>query len=76
MENKEYVLFSNVGFTDPINDNHDGPLLHIVRKYRPKKIYLFITDEVKHFKHDEICEKAIKELEPNVEIIKYEDENG
>lgn len=76
MENKEYVLFSNVAFADPINDNHDGPLLHIVRKYRPKKIYLFITDEVKTFKRDEMCEKAIKELEPNVEIIKYEDEYG
>ena len=75
MENKEYVLFSNVGLTDPIKDNHDGPLLHIIRKYRPKKIYLFFTDEVKELDDaDNRYVETIRSLDPDVEIIKYKDD--
>lgn len=39
------VLFSPVGMTDPVRCNRDGPLLHIIRHYRPDKVYLFFTSE-------------------------------
>lgn len=45
-ETMEYVLFSAVGDTDPVRDGFDGPLLHIVRHYRPKRVYLFFTSEM------------------------------
>jgi CRISPR type III-A/MTUBE-associated protein Csm6 len=38
-----FVLFSPIGNTDPIRDDFDGPMLHIVRHYKPGKIYLFLT---------------------------------
>lgn len=40
------VLFSTVGMTDPIKNDYDGPLLHIMRKYKPEKVYLFMTKRV------------------------------
>jgi len=41
-----YVLFSPVGTTDPIRGMYDGPMLHIVRHYKPDKIYLYFTKEM------------------------------
>jgi len=41
-----FVLFSPVGTTDPISNNRDGALLHICRKYRPIKIYLYFSKEM------------------------------
>lgn len=35
-----YILLSGVGDTDPIRNFHDGPMLHVVRKYLPEKIVL------------------------------------
>lgn len=46
MESKDYVLFSPVGLTDPIRTEHDGPLLHIIRHYKPQKVYLMLTKEI------------------------------
>ena len=40
------ILFSPLGMTDPIRNNHDGPLLQICRKYKPDVIYLFMSQEV------------------------------
>jgi len=39
------ILFSPVGFTDPVRDDFDGPLLHILRHYRPRKAYIVLTRE-------------------------------
>lgn len=49
-----YVLFSSVGTTDPISENHDGPVLHICRKYKPTKVYLYLSKEMceLHLKDD------------------------
>lgn len=44
MENT--ILFSPIGLTDPISNYHDGAMLHICRKYKPKKVYLYLSDEV------------------------------
>lgn len=42
----EQVLFSCVGSTDPIRGEHDGGILHIMRHYRPGKLYLAFTTEM------------------------------
>lgn len=42
----KHVLFTCVGNTDPIRDNFDGPVLHIVRYYKPHKVYMFFSDEM------------------------------
>ena len=43
------VLYSAVGGTDPISNNHDGSLLHICRHYQPDKVYLLISMEMGMF---------------------------
>lgn len=45
-----YILFSPVGTTDPITQNHDGALLHISRQYRPEAVYLFYTAEMMSYR--------------------------
>ena len=46
MAERERVLFSCAGTTDPVRGCRDGGLLHIMRHYRPKKIYLFLSSEM------------------------------
>ena len=41
------VLFSCLGTTDPVRKEHDGPMLHILRHYRPESVWLFLTPEIK-----------------------------
>ena len=38
------VLISAVGDTDPFRNFHDGALIHIARKYRPKKVILIFSE--------------------------------
>ena len=38
------VLLSCVGDSDPIRQNHDGALLHIVRCKKPEKIVLLQSE--------------------------------
>lgn len=40
------VLFSCVGTSDPIRGHRDGPMLHILRHYRPDAVVLFQTTEI------------------------------
>lgn len=70
------ILFSCVSDADPVGpDGYDGPLLHIVRVYRPECVYLFFTgtflglDE----KYHGIYEKCIKEVCPECEVVRCED---
>lgn len=44
-----YILFSPVGKTDPITNYHDGSLIHICRKYKPCKVYLYLSQEMLNF---------------------------
>ena len=60
-ENKERVLLTFAGNTDPTRGNYDGPILHICRYYRPEKIYLVLTSEMQKRNENKIYEKAIKE---------------
>lgn len=51
------ILFSPVGSTDPITNFHDGSLLHICRKYKPEKVYLYLSKEMLafHEQDDRYC---------------------
>ncbi len=35
-----------LGTTDPFRGEHDGPMVHILRHYRPEAVYLFFTKEI------------------------------
>ncbi len=61
--NKDYVLVSCVGSTDPIKTLSDGPILHICRYYSPKKVYLLYTSEM--------YEKNKLPNDNKMEIIEY-----
>ena len=41
-----FVLFSPIGTTDPISGCRDGAMLHIARIYRPRKIFLYFSNEM------------------------------
>lgn len=38
------ILFSPIGTADPITALGDGPMLHIVRHYRPIVVVLFLSE--------------------------------
>ena len=40
------ILFSPIGNTDPITNNYDGAMLHIIREYRPDKVYLYLSKDI------------------------------
>lgn len=55
------VLFSCAGTTDPVRSMYDGGMLHIMRHYRPSKVYLFLSDEIaKAEQRDQRFEKAFR----------------
>lgn len=62
IEEKERVLFTFAGGTDPTRSCHDGPILHICRYYKPQKIYLVLTKEMAERDKEpyNIYERAIK----------------
>ena len=68
-QNKERVLLTFAGNTDPTRGNYDGPMLHICRYYRPKKIYLVLTSEMQKRNENKIYEKAIKEIIQYLNIL-------
>lgn len=41
------ILFSCLGTTDPVRGEHDGPMLHILRHYRPERAMLILTPEIR-----------------------------
>jgi hypothetical protein len=62
------VLFSTLGMTDPIKNDHDGPFLHILRHYKPRKAYLFMTKRV--------CELADLDDRYRLQTIKLCEKEG
>lgn len=71
--NKKYVLFSPIGNHDPFGKTEtkvtEGPLLHIVRHYKPEIVFLFMTKEM-HEKElkDNRYTKSVKHFLPNCEV--------
>jgi len=65
----KYVLFSAVGASDPVRGSYDGPMLHVVRHYRPYKVYLILTAAMAQKERDTSCySRAILYLLPDCEI--------
>ncbi len=60
------ILFSPIGRSDPIRDNFDGPMLHIVRHYKPRKAFLYFSKEMAaiHMRDDRFF-RAIQRVMPN-----------
>lgn len=54
---RDSILIAAVGKTDPIRGEHDGPILHIVRHYRPEAVILILSKEIgkdeKEYHHNE-----------------------
>ena len=79
-ESIERVLLTFVGNTDPKRGNYDGPILHICRYYKPEKIYLILTEEMKKRNENEIYEKSINEnlknYNPKIEYINTDIKNA
>lgn len=76
----EYILFSPIGTTDPITNCHDGAMLHIIRNYRPKKVWLYMSKEMIHFHEKDnryiFCIEKLKQEESfdiETEIIERKD---
>lgn len=44
---RETILFSCLGSTDPVRGEHDGPMLHIARHYRPDRILWYMSKEMR-----------------------------
>ena len=57
------ILLTFAGNTDPTRGEHDGPIIHICRYYKPDKIYLILTKEMEERDEEpyNIYERAIKE---------------
>ena len=49
------ILVSVVGRTDPMRSEHDGPIMHIIRHYRPERAVLFLTEEIEALERPSIC---------------------
>lgn len=45
------ILFTCAGTTDPVRGGRDGGMMHIMRHYRPEKVYLFLTAEIAGYEH-------------------------
>ena len=60
----EQILFSCVGSSDPVRGLHDGAMLHIARHYRPARIQLYITKEMRQMEEkDHRYERGFQMLE-------------
>ena len=54
------VLLTFAGNTDPTRGQHDGPIIHICRYYKPDEIYLILTQEMEKRQEKNIYEYAIR----------------
>ena len=54
------VLLTFAGNTDPTRGQHDGPIIHICRYYKPDEIYLILTQEMEKRQEKKIYEYAIR----------------
>lgn len=63
------ILIAVIGNTDPIRGQYDGPLLHIVRWYRPEKVFMILTEEIARTELEyHQNEEAIHMLAPSCEV--------
>lgn len=62
------ILFSMVGRSDPISNDYDGSIIHILRWYHMDKVYLYLTKEMVERNKNNTYELAIKAIRPVIEI--------
>lgn len=72
---KEYILFSPVGMSDPTRGFRDGSLIHICRFYKPRKVYLYMSQEVcsydeKDNRYEEYIKLLAKKLDFQCDVEK------
>lgn len=68
----DYVLFSCVGDTDPYRNGYDGAMIHIVRYYKPKKVYLYYSKEKRNEENiNNRNKRAIHYLDKSIDIYEY-----
>jgi len=68
------ILFSCIGDTDPVLNGYDGPMLHIVRNYKPQKVYLFYTERYLEVdKTYNYYESEILRICPECDVVKLKD---
>lgn len=57
------ILFSPIGTADPMSRLGDGPMLHIVRHYKPSEVVLFLSPKMANYEdEDHRYSKAIELL--------------
>ena len=68
------ILFSPIGESDPIRNNYDGPMLHILRNYKDiDKCYLFLTERMKQNYEDRLYQNVLEDFgERSSRNITYE----
>lgn len=63
------ILYTPAGDTDPIRAGHDGAILHIIRKYHPRMVRIFLSkDMTAKEEQRQVYSKAIKYNAPDCEI--------
>ena len=63
------ILYTPAGDTDPIRAGHDGAILHIIRKYKPRMVRIFLSkDMTAKEEQRQVYSKAIKYNAPDCEI--------
>lgn len=59
----EKILFTCVGTTDPVRNLRDGGMLHIIRHYRPRKVYIVLSQRMEEFsRQDDRYRRAIEKF--------------
>ena len=63
------ILITTVGKTDPIREQHDGPILHIIRHYSPERVVMLFSDEIGRLEEEyHYNEQAIHMLSPDCKV--------
>ena len=76
VETERYVLFSPIGMTDPIAEYHDGSMLHIARKFKPERVYMYLSKETSKLdEDDDRYARALKLLggtiKRDIDVVKF-----
>jgi len=76
---KQYILFTPLGMTDPIRGFRDGAMLHICRVYQPKKVYLYMSQEICNYdaldnRYETTLQKLAQSLGTTTETYKIKRE--
>lgn len=63
------ILYTPAGDTDPIRAGHDGAILHIIRKYKPRMVRIFLSkDMAEKEEQRHVYSKAIQYNVPDCKI--------